>query len=108
MERGDTGDTYSQHTLAWVSLTGTQDLDHPAPGASSEDCVDTLSWVSWGSHGAMDNFPLITGPMGQSPASMAAAGPRPDMGQIWAGVESGRGQDTHIWSPAAAAARHLP
>ena len=40
MERGDTGDTYSQHTLAWVSLTGTQDLDHPTPGASSEDCVE--------------------------------------------------------------------
>ena len=76
MERGDTGDTYSQHTLAWVLLTGTQDLDHPTPGASSEDCVDTLSWVLWcygGSQEAMDNFPLITGPMGQSPASMAAS-----------------------------------
>ena len=67
MERGDTGDTYSQHTLAWVLLTGTQDLDHPTPGASSEDCVDTLSWVSWGSHEAMDNFPLITGPMHSGP-----------------------------------------
>ena len=108
MERGDTGATYSQHTLAGVLLTGTLDLGPPRTrlGASSEDCVDTELGVVGAVMRQWTISPDQWTNAWASPRQVWQQ-PRPDTGQIWAGVESGRGQDTHIWSPAATAVRHL-